>query len=210
MSGYKSIKDLVIETSMNEGRYPSYESLTAIVLEYFPNSRWKKSHYAFYKHKIKTGEMVIPGLNDSGDELIDAENDDENEVAEAVDASISLERDLHSYFAARIDRIEEGLVLLAGGVEYQTEAGRIDLLAKDSEARTVVIELKAGKAKDNALGQLLGYMGCIGANSEARDRGIRGILVASNFEPRVVYAASGLPAIKLVRYRVSFELEEVV
>jgi endonuclease len=70
----------------------------------------------------------------------------------------------------------------------------------------VVIELKAGKAKDSALGQLLGYMGCLSTS----DQTVRGILVASNFDSRVVFAARGLSNVKLVRYQLSFDLEEVL
>lgn len=51
--------------------------------------------------------------------------------------------------------------MVESGVEYQTEAGRIDLLARDVDNNLVVVELKAGKAKDSALGQLLGYVGCL-------------------------------------------------
>jgi endonuclease len=96
-------------------------------------------------------------------------------------------------------------VLAEDGVEYQTEAGRIDLLAKDANNCPVVIELKAGRAKDSALGQLLGYMGCLSAGGTP----VRGILVASSFDSRVVFAAKGLPNIKLLRYQLSFGLEEI-
>ena len=106
--------------------------------------------------------------------------------------------------ASRVEEIEEGLVLAEDGVEYQTDAGRIDILANDSTGTPVVIELKAGKAKDNALGQLLGYMGCITAGKK-----IRGILVASDFDKRVIYASKGLENIKLLKYKVSFELQEI-
>lgn len=207
MSEYSTIKELVIGTCMSEGTYPSYEKLTSLVLKHFPTSKWKKSHYAYYKSQIKRGELTIPGFDaDSPIHLVDDEI--ENEVQETIDVSLSLERDLHSYLSTRIGEIEDGLILVADGVEFQTDAGRIDLLAKDEQGCSVVIELKAGKAKDNALGQLLGYMGCLstGSNEHAS---ARGILVASDFDQRVVYAARGLPSIKLFKYRVSFELQEV-
>lgn len=54
---------------------------------------------------------------------------------------------------------------------------------------TELVELKAGKAKDSALGQLLGYVGYL-SGSEAN---VRGILVASGFDSRVIFAARGLP-----------------
>ena len=207
MNEYRTIKELVIETCMNEGAFPSYEKLTSLVLKHFPTSKWQKSHYAWYKSNIKRGKIKVPGLEtearpESGDD------ETESEVQEIVDASLSLERDLHLFLEARVDEIEPGLVLMEDGVEHQTDAGRIDLLATDEVGCTVVIELKAGKAKDSALGQLLGYMGCIGAASD-ESTNVRGILVASDFEPRVVYAAKGLPSIKLIKYRVSFELQEI-
>lgn len=208
MSDYRCIKDLVIDICMNEGAFPSYEKLTSIVLRNFPTSKWQKTHYAWYKSKIKKGEISVPGF-DAVDHGNHDGNGSDDDVIEKIDASISLEKDLHSYLATRVGEIENGLVLAEYGVEYQTEAGRIDILAKDEQGRPVVIELKAGEAKDNALGQLLGYMGCIVAESPIHEHEVRGILVASDFAPRVIFAAKGLPTIKLIRYRVSFELQEV-
>lgn len=195
---------------MSEGAFPSYEKLTSLVLKHFPTSKWKKSHYAWYKSKIKRGEIPVPGFDGADEVVIENDSDNENEVLETIDASLSLEKDLHSYLAARVSEIENGLVLAENGVEYQTDAGRIDILANDAQGKPVVIELKAGKAKDNALGQLLGYMGCIASNSQGpQGQDIRGILVASDFDQRVVYAANGLPTVKLLKYKVSFELQEI-
>jgi hypothetical protein len=208
MSSFRTIRQLVVETCIAEGRFPSYEKLTSLVREQFPSSKWKKTHYAWYKSKIKTGEIQVPGfpaktqqagINDGVDGSID------EAIEASVEASLSLERDLHSYLASRVSEIEVGLSLAEDGVEYPTEAGRIDLLAKDADNQIVVIELKAGRATDGALGQLLGYMGCLSIG-EAK---VRGILVASKFDSRVVYAARGLPTVKLIKYQLSFVLEEV-
>jgi endonuclease len=207
MSEYSKIKELVIETCMNEEAFPSYEKLTSLVLKYFPTSKWQKTHYAWYKSKIKRGEISVPGF-DPDIQINNTSDEAENEVQETIEASLSLERDLHSYLAKRVNEIENGLVLVEKGSEYPTDVGRIDLLAKDKQGNNVVIELKVGKAKDSALGQLLGYMGCIASSSTVHIQ-TRGILVASEFEQRVVYAARGLPNVKLIKYRVSFELQEI-
>lgn len=207
MSEYRTIKELVIETCMSEGTFPSYEKLTSLVLKYFPSSKWQQTHYAWYKSHIKRGLIPVPGFETNG-QIASSSDESENDVQETIDASISLEKDLHSYLASRVDTIEKGLVIAENGIEYQTDAGRIDILAKDKQDKKVVIELKAGKAKDSALGQLLGYMGCIASDS-TEIKQIRGILVASDFEPRVIFAARGLSHVKLVKYRMSFELQEI-
>lgn len=159
MTEYHTIKELVIEACIMEGQFPSYEKLTSIVMQHFPESKWKKTHYAWYKSKIKTGVIEVPGfaIEQNGSE---PEENNEAEIEETIEASLSLEKDLHSYLAARIEKIERGLNIVDDGVEFQTDAGRIDILAKDRNDHLVVIELKAGKAKDNALGQIIGYMGC--------------------------------------------------
>ncbi len=207
MSEYRTIKELVIETCMHEDAFPSYERLTSLVLKHFPASKWQKSHYAWYKSQITRGHISVPGIEAEAQD-VNTNDDAESDVQDTIDASLSLERDLHSYLAMRVDELETGLVFMDNGVEHHTDAGRIDLLARDEAGHTVVIELKAGKAKDNALGQLLGYMGCVGAASGGSTN-VRGILVASGFEPRVIYAAKGLPSIKLMKYKVSFELQEI-
>jgi hypothetical protein len=204
VNNYRYIKDLVIETCMTDGQFPSYERLTALVRQHFPNSKWQKTHYAWYKSKIKTGEISIPGF--SSESVAPSNNDSiEAEVEDSLEASLSLERDLHAYLAKRVNEIESGLTLVENGIEYQTDAGRIDLLARAANSHLVVVELKAGKAKDAALGQLLGYIGCL----TAKEPDVRGILVAAGFDSRVVFAARGLSNVKLVRYQISFNLEEV-
>jgi len=204
MSNYSSIKDLVIDTCASEGQFPSYEKLTGLVLQCFPNSKWQKTHYAWYKSKIKRGQILVPGFEEGNDLASDPV---ESEIEESIEASLSLERDLHSYLAKAVHEIEKGLVLLTDGIEHQIDAGRIDILAKDSAGQLVVIELKAGIAKDAALGQLLGYIGCVAEKSTGNS--VRGILIASDFDKRVVYAAKALPQIKLIKYKVAFQLQEI-
>ena len=62
------------------------------------------------------------------------------------------------------------------------------------------MEVKAGKAKDSALGQRLGYMGCL----STRDKNVRGILVAYDFDERGMFGSRGLPNVRLVKYTLSF------
>jgi hypothetical protein len=204
MSDYQTIKDLVIDTYASEGDFPSYEKLTSLVKANFPNSKWQKSHYSWYKSQIKTGKIDVPGVERS---ISDEQEDIESNIEETIEASVSLERDLHNWLTTRLSEIEPGLILADGGVEYQTEIGRIDILAKEETGGLVAVEIKAGKAKDGALGQLLGYMGCL--SSSNKQSKVRGILIASGFDARVLCAVRGLPNVKLVKYQLLFNLEEI-
>lgn len=200
---YDTIKDLVIDSFVTEGKMPSFESLTKKVLEHFPNSAWQKSHYSWYKSQINTGKIEISMStredSDSSDDLI------EESIIQSIETQVSLEKDLQRYLSMKISELEDGLIIVEGGVEYLTQAGRVDLLARDRVGNLVVIELKAGKAKDSALGQLLGYVGCLSLENNS----VRGILVASDFDTRVIFASKNLPNITLVKYELAFRLREV-
>jgi len=206
---YATIKELVIEAYLSENNMPEYEVLTALVKRHFPKSKWKMSHYSWYKSKIKLGQFSVsdresPTLEDEPRN----EAELESEVEESIDTRVSLERDLHDYLGRRLEKIESGLKIHPNGIEYVTDAGRIDILAVDSNGRFVVIEVKAGQARDAALGQLLGYIGCL-SKMNLTNQGIRGILVAADFDPRVIYACAALPNIQTFKYRMNFEFGEV-
>lgn len=195
MSKPESIKQLVIdETKKLNGEFPTKEHLAELVCRYFPGSKWKDTHFAWYKSQIKRGIIAIDEVSNIDEEETSADTNKE--------FSLSLERDLQSYLSLRLEEIERGLELVEGGIEFKTLAGDIDILAKDSGGHFVVIELKAGKAKDSAIGQILGY---IGALSESKtDENIRGILVASDFEPRLYYASKSMKNLRLVKYNLKF------
>lgn len=135
------------------------------------------------------------------------ENDDEEVVKEKVvtEFAISIEKDLQIYLSKRLSEIEPGLVLI--GTEYGTDAGFIDILFKDKNGNYVIIETKAGKAKDAALGQILGYIGAM--INTGMSNSIRGILVANNFENRLTLATKALPNISLIKYSLSFSFTKV-
>ena len=78
-----------------------------------------------------------------------------DELIEASEATFGLERDLQSALRLNIEQLEAGLEIIDGGKERTTDAGRIDITAKGTAGTTVVIELKAGEARPEALTQLL-------------------------------------------------------
>lgn len=147
-------------------------------------------------------------MSENGHDADEDESDISTDVEESFEARASLERDIHGYLASRLEELEPGLTLHEDGVEYRTDAGRVDILAIDTDQQLVAIEIKAGKAGDRALGQLLGYVGCLSCQEVIRGQ-IRGILVAADFDNRVVYACKNLPNVNLVKYPLSFAFGEI-
>jgi hypothetical protein len=139
-----------------------------------------------------------------------AEEVGEEERKALEEATISLERDLENFILGNLSLIQEGLEPYKGeeGRQYQVKSGRIDILAQDKEGNFVVIELKAGTATDAVLTQILAYMADV-SHEIAEGRKVRGIIVAYGFTDRLVSAASLLPNLKLLKYKVKFEFEEV-
>ena len=94
------------------------------------------------------------------------------------------------------------------GVEYPTEIGYIDILAVDEEGNFVVFELKVSRGADRALGQILRYMGWIKRNI-AKDKKVKGVIVAKNVDKKLKYAASMIPEVNLFEYKLDFKIKEV-
>ena len=125
------------------------------------------------------------------------------DLTEYVESSLSLERDLEDQIVSQLDILEPGLTLVAR--QESSEVGRLDLLARDREDRTVIIELKSGEAKDSSIGQIARYMGWYGRKE---GKPPRAILVASGFAEPVRWAAKAIPGLQLFTYRVQFTFEE--
>jgi hypothetical protein len=123
------------------------------------------------------------------------------ELIDASETTFGLERDLQKALRANIEQLEPGLSIADDGKEQNTDAGRIDITAKDAHGVTVVIELKAGKAAPEALTQIQAYMGALAPKTSGK---VRGILVASDFHPKVLFAARVAAGVQLRQYAFKF------
>lgn len=125
---------------------------------------------------------------------------------EAVEVSVSLERDLEEYLSKSLPTLEPKLELVER--QYKTGVGLLDILAKDGNGDPVVIEIKAGEARDSAIGQISGYVAWLGKNRPFGSR-VRGMLIAAGFSERAKYASESVPDLRLLRFIVKFEFESV-
>jgi RecB family endonuclease NucS len=130
----------------------------------------------------------------------------DEELAAAEEITFSLERDLQAALRKKIEQLEPGLKIIDDGRERTTEAGRIDITAVDAERNIVIIELKAGTAPREVIAQVLAYMAAI---READGQPVRGILVAGDFDRRVILAARAIPNLELRKYSFQFTFEPV-
>ncbi len=117
-----------------------------------------------------------------------------------------LERHLQSELRREIEQLEAGLQIIDEGSERSVESGFIDILARDASGALVVVELKAGLARREAVGQITGYMGDLMA--EEPDTSVRGVLVAADFDKSCRSGVRAIPSLELKRYRFNFTFEE--
>jgi RecB family endonuclease NucS len=128
------------------------------------------------------------------------------EVIDAMETTFGLERDLQTALRFNIHQLEQGLVIIDEGKEQTTKAGRIDITAQDQQGDLVIIELKAGSANPDCIAQILSYMGAL---AERNHKNIRGILVAGDFSPRVIFASRAVPNLQLKKYTFKFTFQAV-
>lgn len=105
-----------------------------------------------------------------------------------------------------IGQLEPGLTIIDDGAERSVDSGFIDITARDAANAIVVIELKAGRAGRDAIGQILSYMGDIAAEEDGGK--VRGILVASDFDGKAKAAAKMVPNLILRKYSVQFSFSD--
>lgn len=135
------------------------------------------------------------------------------EAAEDQGGIFALESHLRDYLAKNLPSFEDGEAPLKlfvsadgrDGVEFQTDVGPIDILACGANGDLYVFEFKLGRGPDAALGQILRYMGWVEQHL-CKGRKVIGIIIASEINTKLKYAATQVPHIRLMEYELKVNL----
>lgn len=160
-----------------------------LVKKKFPDAKTTRGCISWYKARAKKAAHEVAEITESEDEVI-----------EALGTTFGLESDLQRALRSSIEQLETGLTITDGGKEKIVPSGKIDITAEDRSGNTVVIELKAGTAARDAIGQILSYIGDLSATGIQ----CRGILVAADFSPAAISAAGAVRNMTLVKYGFKF------
>lgn len=99
---------------------------------------------------------------------------------------------------------EKGVVIAR---QYLCDTGKIDILALSKDKKEfLVVELKKGRGSDEAVGQILRYMGFVKNDLATNGESVRGVIIALENDPKLSNALLMVPTIDFYRYKVDFKL----
>lgn len=161
----------------------------------------------------KNGELKVKLIEEGEIDTDLTLSDDESEQS----GLFAYENHLRDFLAKNLPTIDKGKTKLTAfvskdgrdGVEFQTDVGPIDILAKSGSGDFYVFELKLSQGPDKALGQILRYMGWVEKNLCEKNNKVFGIIVAADISLKLRYAASQVPSVRLMEYNLQVTLEPV-
>ena len=200
--------------------YPENKKPRAATGQYdflFHTGRGRVAPYDAEKH----GAWEIADLGDGalGVRLAQEPADEQSSLVSPSDelqSTFALESHLRDYLARNLSLLGEFGTQLSvystpegrEGVEFQTDVGPIDILARSSSGDFYVFELKLGRGPDAALGQILRYMGWVSEHL-ATGSSVYGVVLASEISRKLRYAATQVPKVRLMEYELRFALKSV-
>lgn len=234
---YKSEKKLILaygisETSEYPQTWPSEVTNNAKkIKDYLPNPPRYGDSYVFKAYNIQIENNKITYLNDEKNILESKEIDLDlskiinwykkfvsieikNESSPISQGLFYMEKQLEDFIIENWNKTEFGnkydLIYEDGELisqQFQTDIGKIDILAKDKITKSyVIIELKKNQTSDDTVGQLARYMGWIKKNK--KDDNVKGVIVAGQFDNKLDHARIMLPNTEVFLYEVNFKLKE--
>lgn len=127
-----------------------------------------------------------------------------------------MEKYLEEFIVSNFDKIFKGRWNICKdedgkniGQQYDTDIGRIDILAEEPESGSfVVIELKKGKSSDEVVGQILRYMGWVEEILCKPGQRVKGRIICQKSDEKLKYALKKANDVDVRYYEVLFKLKE--
>lgn len=172
------------------------------------------------EEKVESGELSekMGRCGRQGFNMCEVEESDFEQIVEIAKKSDVIprvraekEREIQAYFELNPQSIEDGMRLVENKDEILPDgSGEPDLVCVDKNGNYVVVELKAGDAGYDALGQIISYKSAVRRKT---GRIVRGMLIAHNFDPKISFArelrdSDGLPLVEFKKYNIKLELED--
>ncbi len=198
----QAIKELPADSVVRRGHFVALFEAAGIFTD-FCAKHWAFSATTEGARKIARYRRAKEKFDDSAPDGGDPAGEASDEESDAF----ALESHLRDFLASHLERIEPGLSLVENGVEYAITGGRIDLLAKDSDGKFVVIELKVSRGRNRTVGQILHYMGWV--DRELGNGPCRGYIIANKIPEDLRLAVSRAPGVKLAEYKLDFAVKPV-
>lgn len=234
---YKSEKKLILaygvsETSEYPQTWPTEITSEAVkIKDYLSSPPRYGDSYVFQSYNIEIQNDKITYSNDENNILDNKQiNQDLSEIINRYKKFVSIEiknesspinqglfymeKQLEDFIIENWDKTEFGtkynLIYEDGELisqQYQTDIGKIDILAKDKLTKSyVVIELKKNQTSDDTVGQLARYMGWVKKNKN--DNNVKGVIVAGKYDNKLDHARIMFPNTEVFLYEVNFKLKE--
>ena len=199
----------------------------------FPMKQWLRDNPTYIPYGLdpttSTSHALRNGLKKNGwqhkdsdtEELLIQQGIEIEDTPEDIDLEqeddsppFVLEQHLRDFLAENINTIKilnKSLKVFVNnegrdGIEYPTAVGFIDIIAIDDEDNFYVFELKRSRGSDKVVGQLARYMGWVAATI-GKEKKVNGVIVASNIDDKLRYAASVFPGVSLFEYQLKFYLK---
>ncbi len=129
---------------------------------------------------------------------------DERRLFESAKTIRALEREMEEAIRKDLSLVEEGLKAVDEGKKRKAGGIPVDILCKDNQRNTVVIEISACSTGLEEIAAMISCMGTVAAEDNAP---VRGILIAKEFSEAAVNSARVVKDLELVRYKPRYELE---
>ena len=142
-----------------ESRYPGKWQPTTLTAHLYACAINNPKAYVHHPHSERFLYKHADGMFELYEEKAHGPNlwapneaeDVSEEAEQAIEASISLERDIEDQLVHQLDALEEGLTFV--GRQVKCDVGRVDIVGRGADGATVVVELKSGRRRTRPSGK---------------------------------------------------------